>query len=113
MKRAALLLLAALAAATPARAQNSASGLVGAIGKDLDMVEAKLVGLAEAIPADKWDWRPAEGVRSIREVFLHVASDNYLLPIPFGVAAPAETGIIGTDFESAIRYEKRALGKPE
>ena len=42
-------------------------------------VESKFTRLAEAIPADKYAWRPAPGVRSISEVFMHVAGSNYFL----------------------------------
>ena len=40
---------------------------------DLDGMHQKFVALATAVPAEKYSWRPAEGVRSIGEVFLHVA----------------------------------------
>jgi uncharacterized damage-inducible protein DinB len=49
----------------------------------------KFVRLAEAIPADKYTWRPAPDVRSFAEVFLHVAGANYSLYKMVG-AAPAE-----------------------
>jgi uncharacterized damage-inducible protein DinB len=41
------------------------------------------------VPADKYTWRPAEGVRSISEVFLHAAFVNYNLPRLIGVQPPA------------------------
>lgn len=44
---------------------------------DLDDMHKKFVTLAEAIPADKFTWRPGEGVRSISEAFLHVADMNF------------------------------------
>lgn len=56
---------------------------------DIKDAESKFVGLAKAIPADKYTWRPGEGVRSVSEVFLHIASANYGLPTMMG-AAPAE-----------------------
>ena len=37
----------------------------------------KLVDLAEAFSEDGMDWRPAEGIRSVREAILHVAGGNY------------------------------------
>lgn len=39
----------------------------------------KIMMLAQAIPADKLDWRPTPGIRSVREVYLHLAYDNQLL----------------------------------
>ena len=56
---------------------------------DLDGMHKKFVDLATAIPADKYNWRPAEGVRSIGEVFLHVANANYNIPYFMGVPLPA------------------------
>ena len=37
----------------------------------------KIVGLAQAIPESSYDWRPAEGVRSVAEALMHVAGGNY------------------------------------
>jgi len=48
----------------------------------------KLEQLAEATPAKKYAWRPAAGVRSTGEVFLHVAAANYGIPTFWGIAPP-------------------------
>ena len=64
-------------------------GIRGQLLNDLNTVEEKLVGLAEAIPADKYTWRPQQGVRSVSEVFLHVANANYGLPTVWGAQPPA------------------------
>ncbi|HXS97088.1 MAG TPA: DinB family protein [Candidatus Limnocylindrales bacterium] len=37
------------------------------------------IALAKAVPADKYEWRPGPGVRSFKEVFLHIALGNELL----------------------------------
>jgi uncharacterized damage-inducible protein DinB len=50
--------------------------------------EEKLVALAQATPADKLGWRPAEKVRSTAEVFLHVAAGNYYIPTMWGAKPP-------------------------
>ncbi|HET9229114.1 MAG TPA: DinB family protein [Thermoanaerobaculia bacterium] len=50
--------------------------------------EEKLTALAEAMPAEKFAWRPAEKVRSVGEVVMHVAGGNYLLPTFWGVKVP-------------------------
>lgn len=39
-------------------------------------VTRQLIALAEVIPADKYAWRPAPGVRSVSEVFMHIATAN-------------------------------------
>ena len=44
---------------------------------DLDDLHKKFVSLAQATPAEKFAWRPADGVRSIAEVYLHVAGTNF------------------------------------
>jgi uncharacterized damage-inducible protein DinB len=51
--------------------------------------ENKFERLAEAIPAEKYTWRPAPDVRSVSEVFLHVATANYNLYKLVGTPPPA------------------------
>ena len=53
--------------------------------KDCGDARRKLLGLAETTPAEKYSWRPMEGVRSVGEVFVHVANDNYYLPGMIGI----------------------------
>jgi len=48
-------------------------------------VESKVVGLAEAMPQEKYTWRPEEGVRSVGEVYMHIAIANSFLPNFMGV----------------------------
>jgi uncharacterized damage-inducible protein DinB len=84
------------AAAAPATA--APSGSVKAMAKrQLAAAEKKLVALAEATPAEKYGWRPGEGVRSTGEVFMHVASANYFLPTFWGAKMPA--GVDARTFE--------------
>jgi uncharacterized damage-inducible protein DinB len=56
---------------------------------DLDTMHKKFVDLATAVPAEKYSWRPAEGVRSIGEVFMHIAMANYNIPNLMGTPLPA------------------------
>ena len=95
----------------PKAALPTTAPLVVMLLRDVEGVGDKLVGLAKAMPADKYDWRPGPGVRSVREVFLHVASDNYLLPALLGTPAPAGTGIDAKDFKTVDRFEKRAMSR--
>ncbi|HUA58458.1 MAG TPA: DinB family protein [Verrucomicrobiae bacterium] len=39
----------------------------------------QVLALAKALPEEKYSWRPGPGVRSFREVFLHIAYGNRLL----------------------------------
>jgi uncharacterized damage-inducible protein DinB len=56
---------------------------------NFDATQKKIVSLAEAIPEDKYTWRPAEGVRSISEVFMHISGANYMIPAGLGVKPPS------------------------
>jgi uncharacterized damage-inducible protein DinB len=49
----------------------------------------KLTRLGEAIPAEKYAWRPAKDVRSVSEVLLHVAAGNYSITKRIGAEPPA------------------------
>ena len=102
-------------AMTPAAATTPAAGpnLMADLGRDVAGVEQKFVDLAKAMPDASYSWSPGTGVRSVREVFLHIASENYLLPAIMGTASPAESGIVGGDFKSAETYEKRDIKKDE
>ena len=53
-------------------------------------VSQQLIALAEAISADKYTWRPAPGVRSVSEVFMHVALANFYLLSVTGPKLPAD-----------------------
>ncbi len=56
---------------------------------DLDIVNKKFVSLANALPQDKFTWRPSEDSRSFAEVFLHVAGERYgILDVDGCDAAP-------------------------
>jgi uncharacterized damage-inducible protein DinB len=51
--------------------------------------EQRYTRLAEAMPAEKYSWRPAEGVRSVGEVFIHIVQANYGVAKALGTAYPA------------------------
>lgn len=51
--------------------------------------EDKFTRLAEAVPADKFSWRPSADVRSFAEVFLHVSAANYNLYKLVGTPPPS------------------------
>lgn len=80
-----------LSAAGPAVAQSEViEGLRGDMIADISSVEGKYLALADAVPASDYGWRPMEGVRSVGEVYCHVAGANYLIPRFFGVEQPPE-----------------------
>jgi uncharacterized damage-inducible protein DinB len=57
----------------------------------------KFTRLAEAIPAEKYTWRPAPDVRSIAEVFLHVSVANYNLYKLVGTPPPTDLDLKGLE----------------
>jgi uncharacterized damage-inducible protein DinB len=85
-----LALASTFAAAAPLRAQQAPAGVRGEILAQFDEAADKLVQLAEAIPQDKFTWRPGAGVRSVSEVFLHVAGSNQYMLTAVGVPAATQ-----------------------
>jgi uncharacterized damage-inducible protein DinB len=73
----------------------------------LDDVEKKVLDLADAVPADKYGWRPEEGVRSISEVYVHIAAANYLFPSIVGSKVPE--GAMSDDNEKKITGKKEVM----
>ena len=59
--------------------------------------EDKFTRLAEAIPAEKYTWRPSADVRSFAEVFLHVSAANYNLYKLVGTPPPVGLDVKGLE----------------
>jgi uncharacterized damage-inducible protein DinB len=90
-----LLLLLPTAAAFAQNAASRASkpnGFRTEFIANLDDVQDKILTLANETPADKFSWRPGKGIRSISEVYMHIAGANYLLSTFLGVDAPKTNG---------------------
>jgi uncharacterized damage-inducible protein DinB len=62
-------------------------------------VSRQLIQLAEAIPADKYSWRPAPGVRSVSEVFMHITLANFWL---LSVTGPKMPPDLKQDMEKTV-----------
>jgi uncharacterized damage-inducible protein DinB len=74
---------------------------------DLADLQKKFTSLAEAIPAEKYSWRPEPGVRSINELFLHVAAAGINYPGAMGVTAP--TGFDAKNFEKSTTDKAKII----
>jgi len=48
----------------------------------------QVISLAEAIPQDLYDWAPSDGVRSVSQAIMHIASANYFLSTLMGGEIP-------------------------
>ncbi len=79
--------------------------------KEMDNLEKKLVSLAEAMPAEKYSWRPMEGVRSVGEVYSHLAGSNFNSMQFLGIKPPAGMGDVGkiTDKAKVVEALKQSL----
>lgn len=58
--------------------------LVGSLNQSFEKIQR----LSDAFSEEQYDWRPAEGIRSVKESILHVAAANYALGAKLGVAIP-------------------------
>jgi uncharacterized damage-inducible protein DinB len=73
-----------------AHAQKIPAGIGEGWLPEFNHASSQIVALAEAIPAEKYTWRPGPGVRSISEVYMHIAIANYFFLSQVGVTAAAE-----------------------
>lgn len=89
MKKILLLAVLVLGGAI-AHAQAQYEGLWEGYDGEWRHVSYQLIALAEAIPADKYAWRPAPGVRSVSEVYMHIANANFGLLNVTGPKMPAD-----------------------
>lgn len=62
----------------------------------------QLLQLAEATPEEKYSWRPAPGVRSISEVYMHIAVANFWLVEQAGGKSPVAVATLGKDPEKTV-----------
>jgi uncharacterized damage-inducible protein DinB len=71
-------------------AQAPSDGLWQGYDGEWKHVSQQLVTLAEATPADKFAWRPAPGIRSTSEVYMHIVVANFYLLSITGPKMPAD-----------------------
>jgi hypothetical protein len=65
------------ASAQDAMTKEGAAAVKAAFVADIEVMRTKYLGLANAFPQDKYTWRPMEGVRSVSEVLMLIASEGY------------------------------------
>ena len=98
------LLLLFLFLSAPALPAQAPEGIWQGYDGEWKHVSRQLIALAEATPAEKYSWRPAPGVRSTSEVYMHIAIANFYLLSVTGPKMPA--GLNGD-------MEKTVTAKPE
>lgn len=106
-------LIAAIAVRVAAQVNPYKDGTPGVTGYRSEVMaevmvqEDKFTRLAEAIPAEKYAWRPAPDVRSFAEVFLHVAAANYNLYKLVGTPPPPAFDVKG--FEKSTTDKAKVI----
>lgn len=83
-----LVLVLTLGVGARVAAAQAAAGAGDEALRNFSDAADKAVRLAEAIPADKYGWRPGEGVRSVSEVLMHLAAGNFNIPRRLGAQIP-------------------------
>jgi uncharacterized damage-inducible protein DinB len=83
-------LIAFVLTASVSFAQKYPEGIWQGYDGEWKHVSQQLVALAEATPADKFAWRPAPGVRSTSEVYMHIVEANFYLLSVTGPKMPAD-----------------------
>jgi len=94
-------------------AQTVPEGVGEGYEGELKHVTQQLIELAETTPAEKFAWRPAPGVRSTNEVYMHIAFANFYLLSTIGQKMPADwkpdTAKTVTAKAEVIGWLKRSL----
>jgi uncharacterized damage-inducible protein DinB len=94
-------------------AQHAPEGIWQGYDGEWKHVTSQLVALAEATPEDKFAWRPAKGVRSTSEVYMHIVIANFGLlsvtgpKMPEDLKEDAEKTV--TSKAEVIKWLKRSL----
>lgn len=83
-------LFALAAHSAAAQSQKAPEGIWEGYDGEWLHVSQQLVALAEATPEEKFSWRPAPGVRSTSEVYMHIAMANFYLLSVTGPKLPAD-----------------------
>ena len=107
------LLIWLLLAASASFAQKYPEGIWQGYDGEWQHVSQQLIALAEATPAEKFAWRPAAGVRSTSEVYMHIVVANFYLLSVTGRKMPTDlsenTEKSVTSKADVIAWLKRSL----
>jgi uncharacterized damage-inducible protein DinB len=91
----------------PAAAQKMPEGIWEGYDGEWLHVSQQLVALAEATPPEKFSWRPAPGVRSTSEVYMHIVMANFYLLSVTGPKMPAD---LKEDAEKTVTSKAEVIG---
>jgi uncharacterized damage-inducible protein DinB len=95
-----------LSLSVPALPAQAPEGVWQGYDGEWKHVSQQLVALAEATPAEKFSWRPAPGVRSTSEVYMHIAIANFYLLSVTGPKMPAD---LNDDMEKTVTSKAEVI----
>ncbi|MGE0159562.1 MAG: DinB family protein [Gemmatimonadales bacterium] len=84
--------LAALAVALPAAVSAQMQSWKEVQVADIETMKEKFIGLAQEFDESQYDWRPMEGVRSVRDVLALAVVEAHIFPTFWGYEPPAGVG---------------------
>jgi len=72
---------------------------------ELSIPRVQLLALANAVPEERYGWKPAEDARSFSAVLVHIAGGNMMLLYRAGVSAPEVVEMYGAmESDSPVQW---------
>jgi uncharacterized damage-inducible protein DinB len=84
--------------------------IVDEFAGQIEFVQGRITQLANAVPQSAYEWRPADGVRSVSEVYLHTAFANYMTVTITGGKVPEDVGF-EMDFSKSNAWDTQTTDK--
>jgi uncharacterized damage-inducible protein DinB len=89
-------------------AKDPTSGFIAEVLNHFDRVKGQVVSLEGAIPQDKFNWRPMEGVRSNSELYLHIGDGLYIFANAAGMKSPFDNKTLFDEKTRDVRTADKA-----
>ena len=102
-----VLLIWFLLSASVSFAQKYPEGIWQGYDGEWKHVSQQLIALAEATSSEKFAWRPAAGVRSTSEVYMHIVMANFY---SLSVTGPKMPTDLKEDAEKAVTSKAEVIG---
>jgi uncharacterized damage-inducible protein DinB len=97
---------------TKDKSEMKQSGFAAEFIGQVHFIQGRLLELQKAVPANKYNWRPAEGVRSLGEIYLHAALANYYFAKYAGYEIPGDIDLeMGPEKWDKITIDKKEITK--
>lgn len=95
--------LSVCCAASPALAQQAQNPVSNALRMELQRAQRNLVAAAEAVPADKYGYKPTEAQMTFGHLVLHVAGSNdFMCGSISGIKPPERAKLQDTDAKDVL-----------